>query len=259
MNPIAERGLDDDILQIGDAFALEALPPRRLNGSQQKVGFVGARKSSHSCFVDFVPLETDARIDCGSGRPPNPELSRFVLCTPNQYIASKTLRAFEEWSGGSYAEGEQLKLMADKEKVSNDAVMRSSRGKPALFGGVFQLQVRAPHPTPATRPAQTDTSRLCSRASADAASRGPLPGPQQADGDRRASRAALRPRGPGRTYEAHVVSLSAGLPDEEGRRAHPNGRHRHDPVHEEVLESVHARRQRCRNVNRRRSRCKSRR
>ena len=138
----AERVADEAILQVGDAFALECLPPRR-SSDEQVVGFVGARKSSHSCFVDFVPVDVDARTDSGSGRPPNPELSRFTLCTPNQYIASKTLRAFEEWSGGNFAEGEQLKMAADKETSSNAAVMRSARGKPALFGNVFQLQVRS--------------------------------------------------------------------------------------------------------------------
>ena len=141
---VGERVADDGILQIGDAFALECLPPREQQSDSEPhaVGFVGARKSSHSCFVDFVPVDVDARTDSGSGRPPNPELSRFTLCTPNQYIASKTLRAFEEWSGGNFAEGEQLKLAADKETSSNAAVMRSARGKPALFGNVFQLQVR---------------------------------------------------------------------------------------------------------------------
>eukprot|EP01043_Picozoa_sp_COSAG02_P031619 COSAG02_NODE_2072_length_9932_cov_1196.463439_4_plen_150_part_00 len=138
-----ERTADEAILQIGDAFALECLPPRyKQDGGGQKVGFVGARPSSHSCFVDFVPVGTEGRIECGSGRPPNPELSRFTLCTPNQYIGSKTLRAFEQYSSGNYAEGEQLKLAAEKEDASNDAVMRSSLGKAALFGGVFQLQVR---------------------------------------------------------------------------------------------------------------------
>lgn len=133
---------DDDILQIGDSFALECLPPRLDDEAAQRVGFVGARKSSHTCFVDFIPLDTDARTETGAGRSPNPQLSRFVLCTPNQYIASKTLRAFQEIEGGSYAESEQLKTMADKESASNRALMRSSRGNPALFGGEFQLQVR---------------------------------------------------------------------------------------------------------------------
>lgn len=136
-----DRALDD-ILQIGDAFALECLPPRKPNSTKQRVGFVGARKCSHSCFVDFVSVPNEARVEGGAGRPPNPELSCFVLCTPNQYIASKTLRAFEEWTGGggSYAEGEALKVAANKENTGNRSVMRAAQGKPALFGGVFQLQ-----------------------------------------------------------------------------------------------------------------------
>lgn len=143
---VSERAAEQDLLQIGDTFALECLPPGEQGegGGGHTVGFVAARPSSHSCFVDFVHVGTEARIDsqCGSGRPPNPELSRFALCTPNQYIAAKTLRVFEQFSGGNFAEGEQLKMAAEKESSSNAAVMRSSRGKVALFGDVFQLQVR---------------------------------------------------------------------------------------------------------------------
>lgn len=76
----------------------------------------------------------------GNGRPPNPLLCRFVLTTPNQYAASKALRRWEERSAGDHDEGEALKRDADKEKLGNRTVRRSRRGKPALFGGVYQFQ-----------------------------------------------------------------------------------------------------------------------
>lgn len=76
----------------------------------------------------------------GSGRPPNPELCRFVLTTPNQYAASKAMHRWAERSDGTHDEGEALKRDADKEMLGNRALRRSQRGKPALFGGVFQLE-----------------------------------------------------------------------------------------------------------------------
>ena len=79
----------------------------------------------------------------GNGRPPNPQLCRFVLTTPNQYSASKALHRWEERSGGDHDEGEALKRDADKEMLGNRTVRRSQRGKPALFGGVYQFQHKA--------------------------------------------------------------------------------------------------------------------
>lgn len=76
----------------------------------------------------------------GNGRPPNPQLCRFVLTTPNQYAASKAQRRWEERSGGDHNEGEALKRDAAKEDLGNRTVRRSQRGKPALFGGVYQFQ-----------------------------------------------------------------------------------------------------------------------
>ena len=76
----------------------------------------------------------------GLSRPPNPELCRFVLTTPNQYSASKALHRWTEISGGNYVDGEVLKREADKEKLSNRVVRRSNRGKPAIFGAAFQFE-----------------------------------------------------------------------------------------------------------------------
>jgi|EP01046_Picozoa_sp_COSAG06_P016112 hypothetical protein len=134
---------DDSILQVGDAFALECLPPRMDDGRRQRVGFVGARKSNHTSFVDFVPLPENSRMESGGGRPPNPEHFRFTLHTPNQYHSCKRLAQWEETPDGTMQEGEMLKQAAEKEAANNSAMMRSSRGNAALFGGVYQFE----HPT----------------------------------------------------------------------------------------------------------------
>lgn len=76
----------------------------------------------------------------GNGRPPNPEQCRFVLATPNQYHASKALQRWTEGSGRSHDEGEALKRDAAKEKIGNRAVRRANRGKPALYGSVYQFE-----------------------------------------------------------------------------------------------------------------------
>ena len=102
-----EEPSDDTILQIGDAFALECLPPRTDDARRERVGFVGARKSNHTVFVDFValPEKENSRTESGSGRPPNPEHFRFTLHTPNQYHACKRHSAWEERPDGTMQEG----------------------------------------------------------------------------------------------------------------------------------------------------------
>ena len=52
----------------------------------------------------------------------------------------KALHRWTERNGGSHDEGEALKRDAVKEKLGNQAVRRSHRGKPAVFGGVYQFE-----------------------------------------------------------------------------------------------------------------------